>query len=377
MLPVINEIAKNKIDAPETTLRALIIVPTRELATQISKATEDFSKYLEIDRLAVFGGVSSTEQARKMSRGLDILIATPGRLLEHIRNKTVKLSSVTTLIIDEVDTMLEMGFLHDIEAICEEVNQSRQIMMFSATLSQNVKKLAKEFLKDPVVVEISPQRSSVKKIQQRIIEVDPKQKAALLAYVIGSKNYSQVLVFVNTKAEANGLVESLNLDGLPASCIHGDIRQTARAKALRMFKSGEYRVLVATDIAARGIDIQMLPLVVNFDLPETTADYTHRIGRTGRAGEAGVALTLLSVKDYKQMKEIEKDLIIDIKREVIEGFEPTEKKPRIFIQNRRPLSQKKGRIDKSKSTKRPNDKSKKTGLKKKKTKRDANRSFGK
>ncbi len=377
MLPVINEIAKNKIDAPETTLRALIIVPTRELATQISKATEDFSKYLEIDRLAVFGGVSSTEQARKMSRGLDILIATPGRLLEHIRNKTVKLSSVTTLIIDEVDTMLEMGFLHDIEAICEEVNQSRQIMMFSATLSQNVKKLAKEFLKDPVVVEISPQRSSVKKIQQRIIEVDPKQKAALLAYVIGSKNYSQVLVFVNTKAEANGLVESLNLDGLPASCIHGDIRQTARAKALRMFKSGEYRVLVATDIAARGIDIQMLPLVVNFDLPETTADYTHRIGRTGRAGEAGVSLTLLSVKDYKQMKEIEKDLIIDIKREVIEGFEPTEKKPRIFIQNRRPLSQKKGRIDKSKSTKRPNDKSKKTGLKKKKTKRDANRSFGK
>ncbi len=376
MLPIINEIAKNKIDAPETTLRALIIVPTRELATQISKVTEEFSKYLEIDRLAIFGGVSSTEQARKISRGLDILIATPGRLLEHIRNKTVSLSSVTTLIIDEVDTMLEMGFLHDIEAICEEVNQSRQIMMFSATLSQNVKKLAKEFLKDPVVVEISPQRSSVTKITQRIIEVDPKQKAALLAYIIGSQNYSQVLVFVNTKAEANGLVESLNLDGLPASCIHGDIRQTARAKALRMFKSGEYRVLVATDIAARGIDIQMLPLVVNLDLPETTTDYTHRIGRTGRAGEAGVALTLLSVKDYKQMKEIEKELILDLKREVVEGFEPTEKKPRIFIQNRRPLSQKKGRIDRT-NTKRVNDKSKKTGLKKKKTKRDANRSFGK
>ncbi|MFA9374981.1 MAG: helicase-related protein, partial [Poseidonibacter sp.] len=228
-------------------------------------------------------------------------------------------------------------FLHDIEAICQEANQGRQIMMFSATLNQNVKKLAKEFLKDPVVVEISPQRSSVKKIEQRVIEVDPKEKAALLAYIIGSKNYSQVLVFVNTKAEANGLVESLNLDGLPASCIHGDIRQTARAKALRMFKSGDHRVLVATDIAARGIDIQMLPLVVNFDLPETTADYTHRIGRTGRAGQTGIALTLLSVKDYKQMKEIEKELIIDLKREVIEGFEPTEKKPRIFIQNRRPL----------------------------------------
>ncbi|WP_424430423.1 DEAD/DEAH box helicase [Poseidonibacter sp.] len=376
MLPIINEIAKNKLETTEITLRALIIVPTRELATQIAKATEDFAKYLEIEKLAVFGGVSSTEQARKLARGVDVLIATPGRLLEHIRNKTVNLSSVTNLVIDEVDTMLEMGFLHDIEAICQEANQGRQIMMFSATLNQNVKKLAKEFLKDPVVVEISPQRSSVKKIEQRVIEVDPKEKAALLAYIIGSKNYSQVLVFVNTKAEANGLVESLNLDGLPASCIHGDIRQTARAKALRMFKSGDHRVLVATDIAARGIDIQMLPLVVNFDLPETTADYTHRIGRTGRAGQTGIALTLLSVKDYKQMKEIEKELIIDLKREVIEGFEPTEKKPRIFIQNRRPLSQKKGRIDRS-NHKRPNDKSKKPIAKKKKTKRDANRSFGK
>lgn len=379
LLPILNEIHENQEGLKAKTLRALIIVPTRELANQISKVIEDFSKYIRIEKAVVYGGVSSTDQAKKIARGLDILVATPGRLQEHIRNKTVDLSSVTTLVVDEVDTMLDMGFLHDIEVIFQEANQSRQILMYSATMTQNVKKLAKEFLKDPVVVEISSQRSSVKKIVQRVIEVDPSQKAALLSYIIGSENYSQVLVFVNTKKEADGLVEHLNLDGLPASCIHGDIRQTARAKALRKFRSGDNRVLVATDIAARGIDIQMLPLVVNFELPEGVSDYTHRIGRTGRAGQSGFAITLLSVKDYKMMKEIEKELILDLGREEVEGFEPTEKKPRIFVHKRRPLSQKKGLKDKygkpkqtSKTTKKPNQKaSKKT------TKRDANRSFRK
>jgi len=251
--------------------------------------------------------------------------------------------------------------------------------MYSATMNQNVKKLAKEFLKDPVVIETSSQRSSVKKIIQRVIEVDPNQKAALLSYIIGSENHSQVLVFVNTKKEADALVEHLNLDGLPASCIHGDIRQTARAKALRKFRSGDNRVLVATDIAARGIDIQMLPLVVNFELPETINDYTHRIGRTGRAGQSGFAITLLSVKDYKAMKAIEKELILDLGREIVEGFEPTEKKPRIFVHKRRPLSQKKGLKDKygkPKTTKKTTQKAKQK-VSKKTTKRDANRNFRK
>lgn len=371
VLPIIDELIATSNET--RTLRALILVPTRELANQINKAIEDFAKYVDIEKTVVFGGVSSTEQARKISRGLDILVATPGRLLEHIRNKTVNLSSVNTLVVDEVDTMLDMGFLQDIEAIFEQASPSRQIMMFSATLNQNVKKLAKEFLKDPVVVEISSQRSSVEIIQQKIIQVDPKQKAEVLSYLIGSKNYPQVLVFVNRKIEADNLVAHLELDGLPAACIHGDIRQTARAKALRKFKSGDIRVLVATDIAARGIDIQLLPVVVNYALPETVADYTHRIGRTGRAGNTGTAITLLSVKDYRLMAEIEKELIISVPREVVEGFEPTEKKPRIFKSKQRPLSEKKSTRKTSNMKTKEFTKKKKTS--KKTTKRDENRNF--
>lgn len=375
LLPIIDELVQT--NSSVHTLRALIIAPTRELVNQINKAIEDFSKYLDVEKTVVFGGVSSTEQARKLARGVDILVATPGRLLEHIRNKTVNLSSVNTLVVDEVDTMLDMGFLEDIETIFAQASPSRQIMMFSATLNQNVKKLAKEFLNDPAVVEISSQRSTVDIINQQIIQVDPDKKAALLSYVIGSRNYSQVLVFVNTKKEADGLVAHLELDGLPASCIHGDIRQTARAKALRKFKSGDIRVLVATDIAARGIDIQLLPVVVNYSLPETVADYTHRIGRTGRAGNEGTAITLLSVKDYKLMTKIEKELIINISRDVVEDFEPTEKKPRMFKTKKRPLSQVKSSRKPEGATKQDPRKQKKKKTSKKTTKRDANRNFRK
>jgi ATP-dependent RNA helicase RhlE len=330
---------------------------------------------MDIQKTVVFGGVSNKDQEKKIAKGIDILVATSGRLRDHIKNKTVDLSSVTSVVIDEVDTMLDMGFLEDIEAILPHVGPTRQIMMFSATLTQNVKKLAKEFLSDPVVIEITPQRSAVKAIEQQIIEVDPDKKAAVLSYIIGSENYSQVLVFVNTKKEADGLVEHLELDGLPASCMHGDIRQTARAKALRKFKSGDIRVLVATDIAARGIDIQLLPVVVNYSLPETIADYTHRIGRTGRAGNAGIAITLLSVKDYKMMKDIEKELIINVPRREVEGFETVEKKPRIFISNKRPVSKKKMTAKASKMAKAEGIR--KTTKGKKTTKRDANRSFRK
>ncbi len=378
LLPILTEILENK-QPNNPILRALILVPTRELATQIAKAVEDYAKYLEVEKLAVFGGVSAKEQERKITNGIDILVATSGRLMEHIKNKSVDLSSVTTVVIDEVDTLLDMGFLEDIESILPNVGPHRQIMMFSATMNQNVKKLAKEFLTDPVVIEVSSQRSAVKIIEQQIIEVDEAQKAPLLSYLIGSRNYPQVLVFVNMKIEADTLVEHLELDGLPAACIHGDVRQTARAKALKKFKSGDIRVLVATDIAARGIDIQLLPVVVNYSLPETITDYTHRIGRTGRAGNPGTAITLLSVKDYKMMIEIEKELIINVPREVIEGFETTEKKPRLFKARPKQLSVKKAEAKKA---------AKKTGFaktnapvkttkKRKTTKRDSNRSFGK
>ena len=376
LLPILAELLETK--QTKTILRTLILVPTRELASQISKAVEDFSKYMDISSLAMVGGVSTKDQEKKIAKGIDILVATSGRLMEHLKNGTVDLSSVTTVVIDEVDTMLDMGFLEDIEKILPNVGPKRQIMMFSATMNQNVKKLAKEFLKDPVVIEVAQQRSAVKIIDQQIVLVDEANKAAALSYIIGSNNYSQVLVFVNMKIEADTLVEHLELDGLTAGCIHGDVRQTARAKVMRKFKSGDIRVLVATDIAARGIDIQLLPIVVNYALPETTADYTHRIGRTGRAGNPGIALTLLSVKDYKMMIEIEKDLIINIPRREIEGFEATEKKPRLFKARPKQLSVKMAEAKKA---------AKKSGFakntiakdvkKKKTTKRDANRSFSK
>jgi ATP-dependent RNA helicase RhlE len=376
LLPILTELLETK--QTKTILRTLILVPTRELASQISKAVEDFSKYMEVSSLAMVGGVSTKDQEKKIAKGIDVLVATSGRLMEHLKNGTVDLSSVTTVVIDEVDTMLDMGFLEDIEKILPNVGPKRQIMMFSATMNQNVKKLAKEFLKDPVVIEVAQQRSAVKIIDQQIVLVDEANKAAALSYIIGSNNYSQVLVFVNMKIEADTLVEHLELDGLTAGCIHGDVRQTARAKVMRKFKSGDIRVLVATDIAARGIDIQLLPIVVNYALPETTADYTHRIGRTGRAGNPGIALTLLSVKDYKMMIEIEKDLIINIPRKEIEGFETTEKKPRLFKARPKQLSVKMAEAKKA---------AKKSGFakntvtkdvkKKKTTKRDTNRSFGK
>lgn len=262
-------------------------------------------------------------------------------MLEHLKNGTINLSSVTNVVIDELDTMLDMGFLEEIEKILPNIGVNRQIMMFSATINPTVKKLAKEFLNDPVVIEVTDQRSSVKLIEQQIVLVDEDKKHELLSYLIGSKNFSQALVFVNQKAQADNLVENLELDGLKSACIHGDIRQSSRALALRKFKEKELRVLVATDIAARGIDIEELPVVINYSLPETIIDFTHRVGRTGRAGKEGLAITLLSVKDYKLMAEIEKELKLNIPRLTIEGFETTEKKPRQKKSKPKPLSQKK------------------------------------
>lgn len=306
----------------------MIIVPTRELAKQIIKSIDDYSKYTNIKRLAILGGVSIKDQEIKISKGLDIVVATTGRLLEHIKNTSINLSSVSTVVIDELDTMLDMGFLEDIEKILPSIRKNRQIMMFSATINSTIKKLAKEFLNDPVVVETTSQRESVNLIEQKIILVDEDKKIDLLPYLIGSRNISQALVFVNMKKDANSLLENLESFGIKSSCIHGDIRQSSRALALRKFKEKKIQVLVATDIAARGIDIQNLPVVINFSLPESIKDFTHRIGRTGRAGKEGLAITFLSVKDYDFMDEIQKELKLNIKKEELEGFETKEKKPK-------------------------------------------------
>ncbi len=375
VLPIIQNLAQEKVDK-QTVLRSLIVVPTRELAAQVAKNISHYARYLDITQGVAYGGVSAKEQATKIQKGIDILIATPGRLLELCENKSIDLKSVNTVVLDEADTMLEMGFLQDIEKIFPQISPKRQIMMFSATLSQNIKKLAKEFLNEPVVIEVSSQRSSVDIIEQQIIKVDEDKKLALLSFFIGSKNLQKVLVFTNTKANVDLIVHTLNLDGLSALGIHGDIKQPARARALRKFKTDEIRVLVATDIAARGIDIEELPYVINYDLPQSTSDYTHRIGRTGRAGNAGVAISLLCVKEYKQMEEIQKDLIINIPTTILDGFELTEKQPRTKKVVNTKLSVKKGLKDKK-----PRPRTAPTATKPKKskktTKRDANRKFGK
>jgi len=302
---------------------------------------------------------------------VDIIVATTGRLKDHIMNNGLNLGSVNMLVVDEADTMLELGFLKEIEEVFALASPQRQIMMFSATISQNVKQLAKQFLRTPTVVEITNRRETVALIDHLAYSVDSDQKKEMLSYLIGSKNYQQLLVFVNTKKMADTLTEHLNLDGLNSLCIHGDIKQPARARALRKFKAGEIRVLIATDIAARGIDIEQLPIVVNYSLPETTDDFTHRIGRTGRAGNRGCEISLLSVKEYKQYAQIQKDLKLDTQKEQLEGFELTEREHRVARFKRLSLSEKKG-------LKKPNNPyEKKVSKSKKTTKRDANRTFRK
>lgn len=341
ILPILESILKDQELGKNRVLRALIIAPTRELAKQIVKSIENYSKYMDVKTVSILGGESKNLQAKKLSNGVDIAVATAGRLLEHIKENSINLSSVTKVVIDELDVMLDMGFLKDLEQILPYIGKNRQISMFSATINSTVKTLAKQFLSDPVVIEVTTQRSNVKNITHEAILVDEDRKLEALSYFIGSKNISQALVFVNQKSQADTLVENLNLDGLKAACIHGDVRQSTRALALRKFKEKELRVLVATDIAARGIDIENLPCVINFALPQSIDDFTHRVGRTGRAGNDGLAITFLSVKDYKFFADIEKELILSVKRYELEGFATKEKKPRVKSKQQKSIKDKK------------------------------------
>jgi ATP-dependent RNA helicase RhlE len=341
ILPILESILKDQELGKNRVLRALIIAPTRELAKQIVKSIENYSKYMDVKTVSILGGESKNLQAKKLSNGVDIAVATAGRLLEHIKENSINLSSVTKVVIDELDVMLDMGFLKDLEQILPYIGKNRQISMFSATINSTVKTLAKQFLNDPVVIEVTTQRSNVKNITHEAILVDEDRKLEALSYFIGSKNISQALVFVNQKSQADTLVENLNLDGLKAACIHGDVRQSTRALALRKFKEKELRVLVATDIAARGIDIENLPCVINFALPQSIDDFTHRVGRTGRAGNDGLAITFLSVKDYKFFADIEKELILSVKRYELEGFATKEKKPRVKSKQQKSIKDKK------------------------------------
>ncbi|MEX2488750.1 MAG: DEAD/DEAH box helicase [Pseudomonadales bacterium] len=306
-------------------VRALILTPTRELAAQVSDSVQTYGKYLNQKSAVIFGGVNINPQIDRLRKGVDILVATPGRLLDHVNRRTVDLSNVEILVLDEADRMLDMGFINDVRKVIALMpkNGQRQNLLFSATVSKEIKQLANSMLDSPALVEAERSNSAPELVAQVVYPVDKARKRELLAYVIGAENWQQVLVFARTKHGADKLAKQLGQDGLKSVAIHGNKSQGARTRALADFKRGAIRVLVATDIAARGLDIDHLPHVVNFDLPHAPEDYVHRIGRTGRAGNEGEAVSLVSADESKMLRDIERLLQRDLPRNVIDGFEPT------------------------------------------------------
>ncbi len=303
-------------------IRALVITPTRELAQQVYDSFIAYGKYSDLKVAVAYGGTSMNVQIKALRAGVDILIATPGRLLDHVFVGNVSLANVETFVLDEADRMLDMGFIIDINRIMRRMPAERQTLFFSATFSKQVKKLAFTILTDPKMVEVTPENIAADTVQQMVYPVDKKRKSELLAYLIGSRNWQQVLVFTKTKQGSDQLAKSLGLDGIKAVSINGDKSQGARQRALDDFKAGKVRVLVATDVAARGLDIQQLEYVVNFDLPFNAEDYVHRIGRTGRAGNIGNAITLMSLDEEWALKAIEELLNTRLPQQWLEGYEP-------------------------------------------------------
>lgn len=303
-------------------VRALILTPTRELAAQVEENVRDYSRYLKIRSLVVFGGVSINPQMMKLRGGVDVLVATPGRLLDLAHQNAVDLSQVEILVLDEADRMLDMGFIHDIRRVLARLPAKRQNLLFSATFSNDIRALASTLLHNPASVEVAPRNAPSELVDQKVHFVDKKRKRELLSHLIGQGQWRQVLVFTRTKHGANHLAEQLNKDGISAMAIHGNKSQGARTRALEGFKQGSIRVLVATDIAARGLDIEQLPHVVNYELPNVPEDYVHRIGRTGRAECNGEALSLVCVDEHKLLRDIERLLKFEIQRMALPGYEP-------------------------------------------------------
>ena len=302
--------------------RALILTPTRELAAQVADSVKTYGSHLSLRSAVLFGGVGINPQIETLRRGVDIVVATPGRLLDHAQQRTIDLSGIEVFVLDEADRMLDMGFIHAIRRVISLLPKERQNLLFSATFSDDIKRLAKGFLRDPAEVSVATENQTADLVEHRIHPVDGGRKRALLSHLISSGDWSQVLVFSRTKHGANRLATQLEQDGLTAAAIHGNKSQTARTKALASFKAGSVRVLVATDIAARGLDIDRLPYVVNFDLPHVPEDYVHRIGRTARAGRSGLAVSLVSADDAPQLRAIERLLKQPLERVVVQGFEP-------------------------------------------------------
>ncbi|HEK0744341.1 TPA: ATP-dependent RNA helicase RhlE [Proteus mirabilis] len=322
-LPILEKLAtsaeKTKGRKP---VKALILTPTRELAAQIADNVKAYSRYLPIRSLVVFGGVSINPQMMKLRGGVDVLIATPGRLLDLEHQNAVDLSRVEVLVLDEADRMLDMGFIHDIRRVINNLPKKRQNLLFSATFSKEITGLANSLLNNPISIAVAPKNSAAESVEQYVHLVDKKRKTELLSHLIGLENWPQVLIFTRTKHGANKLAEHLNLDGIKSAAIHGNKSQGARTRALADFKDGKLKALVATDIAARGLDIDQLPYVVNFELPQVAEDYVHRIGRTGRAAATGKAISLVCVDEHGLLADIERLLKREIPRLALEGYDP-------------------------------------------------------
>ncbi len=302
-------------------VRALILTPTRELAAQVNESVRTYGKYRPVRAMEIYGGVSARPQITKIRRGVDVVIATPGRLLDHMQQGNIDLSHVEIFVLDEADRMLDMGFIRDIRKIISHLPEKRQNLLFSATFSREIRELANKLLDNPAEVQVAQRNTTADRVEQRVYPVDKTRKRELLSQMIGRGDWRQVLVFTRTKHGANRLAKQLNQDGIEADSIHGNKSQGARRKALRDFKAGKVRALVATDIAARGLDIERLPHVVNFELPHVPEDYVHRIGRTARAGQDGTAISLVCIDEQKMLQAIEKLLGRGIGKEFVPGFE--------------------------------------------------------
>lgn len=320
-LPILEKLSQGR-PAKHNRARALILTPTRELAAQVEASVKTYGKHLKLRTAVVFGGVKINPQMQRLRGGVDILVATPGRLLDLHGQNAVRFDDLEVLVLDEADRMLDMGFIHDIKRIIHYLPSKRQNLMFSATFSKEIRALAKTITKNPVEIAINPEVTTAEKVAQKMHPVDKKRKKELLLHLVAGGQWQQVLVFSRTKHGANKISDHLNKFGITSLAIHGNKSQGARTRALAEFKQGKVRVLVATDIAARGIDIDLLPHVVNFDLPNVPEDYVHRIGRTGRAGAAGEAVSLVSADEFVQLFDIEKLLGNKLEREFVDDFEP-------------------------------------------------------
>jgi len=377
-LPILNRLQQSK--SKRKKVSALILTPTRELAAQVNNSFRTYGTALPFKTIEIFGGVSMRPQKSKLKKGVDIVVATPGRLLDHLSQKTIDLSEVKVFVLDEADRMLDMGFKRDIEKVIKQLPEKRQNLLFSATFPREIKRLASRLLDSPKKIQVATENSTVEKVKQQVYPVDHSRKRELLIHCIKENNWFQVLVFIKTKRAADKLSRQLNKKNIQSNAIHGNKTQAARTRALESFKKGEIQVLVATDVAARGLDIDLLPVVINFNLPMVAEDYIHRIGRTARAGNEGKAISLVCAEEFNLLSEIERLLKFRIPREDIEGFETTQHLNTTNLKQKNNQNKKsnhqKSRRRKRTDNKKPHWHKKRKSSKKKESNKDRNKNNG-